>query len=132
MYIDITEENFRDFAIKSYTNYRCTGIEEFEEDLLHIKYLKRILKKAAEEKTMETGKMRLALNHLIILYNVFKSEPLTRMLFFKFEPSQYGILKTFLVFLSYCPVIVHDINGKNIDTKKIKLNQKILDRLKEA
>lgn len=128
----LTEENFRNFAIQAYTNYRCTGIEEFEEDLLHIKYLKKILKKSASEKHMDIGKMRLALNHLIILYNVFKKDAVTRMLFFKMAPKQYSILKTFLIHMSFMPSMVPDINGKNIESKNIKINQEILEKLRVA
>jgi hypothetical protein len=127
--IQLSEDNFFDFAVSSYSNTRCQGISEFKEDLLLIKYIKRLFRKYLEVGTMDRSRMRLALNHLIIFYNVFTIESATRMLFLKLEPELFPILKTFLTHLNYLPAIVHNINGKNIKTKKMKMDKKILQEL---
>lgn len=129
---NLTDDNFLDFAIQSYTNYRCQGKEEFLDDLLRIKYLKRLLRKYLDEKDMDPSRMRLALNHIIIFYNVFKIESATRMLFLRLEPALYPILKTFLVHLDLMPAIVHGVDGRDIHSKKIKVDKSILEKLKTA
>jgi hypothetical protein len=126
---NLTAENFQSFALRSYTNIRCHGMEEFREDLLHAKYLKRLFRKYRLTGEMENSRIRLALNHIIIFYNVFKIEAATRILFFKLEPSLHSILKTFLTHLNYMPAIVHNINGKNINSKRLKLEKSILKDL---
>jgi hypothetical protein len=128
----LTEENFSKFAIESYTHYHCSGDDEFQEDLLHVKYLKRLFRKYIEVGTMDVSRIRLALNHLIIFYNVFQREPATRILFFKLEPSLYKILKTFLTYLSLMPAEVRGINGKTIRSKDIKVDQVILKKLQNT
>lgn len=129
---NLTEENFRYYAIQTYTNYQCTGIAEFEEDLLHVKYLKRLFRKYVEVGTMDISRIRLALNHLIIFYNVFRRDSATRILFFKLEPKLHKILKTFLMHLSLMPMEVRGINGKNIRTQDIGIDKKILKLLQST
>lgn len=126
----LTEDNFLDYAVRSYTNFRCHSREEFLEDLLHIKYLKRLFRKYREEKDMDPSRIRLALNHIIILYNVFKSDAITKMLFFKLEPELHPILKTFLVHLNYMPSIVHGVRGQDIHSKNIEVDINILEKMK--
>lgn len=126
----LSEETFQDYAVRSYTNLRCHSREEFLDDLLHIKYLKRLFRKYAEEKTMDPSRMRLALNHLIILYNVFKADAITKMLFFRLEPELHSILKTFLIHLNRMPAIVHGIRGKDIHSKTLTVDEEVLEKLK--
>jgi hypothetical protein len=95
-----------------------------------MKYIGRLLRKYRETKEIDTPRLRLTLNHIITFYNVFRVEAATRLLFFKLEPQLYPILKSFLVFLSYMPGIVHGIEGRDIKSEKIKPNRKILERLK--
>jgi hypothetical protein len=127
---NLTETNFFNFAMASYTNIHCHGIEEFYDDLLLIKYIKRLFKKYCEIGEIDQTRLRLALNHLTIFYNVFEMESATRILFFRFKPELYPILKTFLVYLNYQPSIIHGINGKDILASKIKTINTILERLK--
>ena len=115
-----------------YTNIHCRGKEEFNDDLLLIKYIKRLFRKYNENGEIDQLRLRLALNHIIIFYNVFEMESATRILFFKIEPELHSILKTFLVFLNYMPAIVHGVNGKDILSKNIPLIETIFTRLKTA
>lgn len=94
----LTKDNFMLYAMGNYSNPDCVGMNEFNEDLSRIKYVKRLLKKYDR-----SGKLRpiLLLNHLVILGNVFGSTPTARMLFFKLEPDVYSPLKTVLLYLNY-------------------------------
>ena len=128
--VNLTEENSLQYAICNYTNVHCHGIEEFNDDLLRIKYLKKLFNKFIETGDMDILRVRLALNHIIIFYNVFQIEAATRILFFRLKPELHCILKTFLHFLHYMPDTVKGINGKNIQSRKIKIHSGILEKLK--
>jgi hypothetical protein len=127
MIIDLNASNFLWFAMKHYDRTNCV-MEEFQNDLNRIKYIKRLFRKYKQ-----TGeiKERLVLNHIIILGNVFGVAGATRMLFFKIEPVDYDILKTFLLFLNYMPKDkVQGINGKNILSSDIAVDLQIAERLR--
>jgi len=112
----LNNENFILYAMKNYDNPNCHGIEEFYEDLNRIKYIKRLFGKY--EKSGEI-KERLLVNHVIILNNLFGSEPTSRLLFYSIEERHYTFLKTILEFLKYLPHIIPEINLStiNIDSK---------------
>ena len=61
--------------------------------------------------------------HLILLYNVFGVECATRILFLKMDESHYPILKPFLISMNYLPEVVYGINGKDINTVDIPLDE---------
>ena len=64
---DLNEKNFLLYAMKEYNNPQCIDIEEFNDDLRKIKYIKRLFNQYASEGVL---KERLLLNHIIIFYNV--------------------------------------------------------------
>ena len=78
---ELNDENFLIFAIKNYENPQAVTKEDFDKDLNHFKYIKRLLKKYNNTGEL---KIHLILNHLIILYNIF-GESTTPMLFYKIE-----------------------------------------------
>ena len=106
---ELTPENFLLFAIKHYENPQAVTKEDFEKDLNHFKYIKRLLKRYKN-----TGELKahLLLNHFIILYNIF-GEGTTAMLFFKIEEEMWEIMKAFVVFLDKLPeypkCFIHDV-----------------------
>lgn len=106
---EITEENFLLFAIKNYQNAQGLTQDDFEKDLNHFKYIKRLLKKY--KKTGQI-KLQLILNHFIIVYNIF-GDAATPMLFFKVDSEFWPPLKTFVVFLNKLPdfpkCYIHDV-----------------------
>ena len=106
---ELNEENFLLFAIKNYENPQAVTKEDFDKDLHHFKYIKRLLKKYKNTGELKT---HLLLNHFIILYNIF-GEAATPMLFFKIEKELWSSLKTFIIFLNKFPQYpkghVHDI-----------------------
>ena len=106
---ELTEENFLLFAIKNYENPQAVTKEDFDKDLNHVKYIKRLLKRYKN-----TGQLKphLLLNHFIILYNIF-GEAATPMLFFKIEQDLWSSMKTFVMFLGKLPDYpkskIHDV-----------------------
>jgi len=123
----ITESNFVMYAMKNYDNPHCIDIEEFNDDLKRIKYIKRLLNRHA---TTTVLKERLILNHIILLYNVFSIEAATRMLFFKIEPKLWPSLKTFLVFLNYMPERISAVMEQDIISTDIPINMDIANKLR--
>ena len=109
IFTELTSENFLLFAIKHYENPQAVTKEDFEKDLNHFKYIKRLLKRYRN-----TGELKahLLLNHFIILYNIF-GEGTTAMLFYKIEEDMWEIMKTFVVFLNKLPdypkCFIHDV-----------------------
>jgi hypothetical protein len=96
----LTPENINMFAMKHYDNPSCVDEAEFLSDLKRFKYLKRLFRKYD---TTGELKMRLIINHIIILSNVFGVDAATTLLFFKIERNHWSLLKTFLVYLSFMP-----------------------------
>jgi hypothetical protein len=106
---ELNEDNFLMFAIKHYENPQAVTKEDFEKDLNHFKYIKRLLRRY---KNGEELKTHLLLNHFIILYNIF-GEATTPMLFFKIESELWSSVKSFIMFLNRLPDYpkssIHDI-----------------------
>ena len=128
LFDDLNEKNYVHFAMKYYDNRQCTSVDEFNEDLNKIKYVKRLF-----NRFLETGELRvnLILNHLIVIYNVFENEAATRMLFYRVEKKFYSILKPFLIFLNRLPEKVYGIDGENILTSHIPLNETTIKELRK-
>ena len=106
---ELTEENFLLFAIKNYENPQAVTKEDFDKDLNHFKYIKRLLKRYKNTGQLKT---HLLLNHFIILYNIF-GEAATPMLYFKIEQDLWSSMKTFVMFLGKLPDYpkskIHDV-----------------------
>jgi hypothetical protein len=108
-FTELNEDNFLLFAIKNYENPQAVTREDFEKDLNHFKYVKRLLKKYRNTGQL---KVHLILNHFIILYNVF-GEATTPMLFHKIEMELWPVMKSFIIFLGKLPeypkCYIHDV-----------------------
>ncbi len=96
---ELNEDNFLLFAIKYYENPQAVTREDFDKDLNHFKYIKRLLKRYKNNGDL---KVHLLLNHFIILYNLF-GEATTPMLFFKIEKDLWSAMKSFIMFLGKFP-----------------------------
>lgn len=94
----ITNENFTLYAAHVYNNPQCSTVEEFEEDLLRFKYLKRLFRRYHLNDDLQE---RLILNHIIVIYNVFGIEGGHKLTFFKVPRESWSYLKTFLIYLNY-------------------------------
>ena len=106
---ELNEDNFLLFAIKHYENPQAVTKEDFNKDLNHFKYIKRLLKRYKGSGDL---KVHLLINHFIILYNIF-GDAATPMLFYKIERELWSSIKTFIVFLDRLPdypkCYIHDI-----------------------
>lgn len=110
LFNELNSENFLLFAIKNYENPQAVTREDFDKDLNHFKYIKRLLKRYKSTGELKT---HLLLNHFIVLYNIF-GEATTPMLFYKIdEQDLWSCLKTFVVFLDKLPdyphTYIHDL-----------------------
>ena len=125
---ELTNENYLMFALLHYDNPHCIDIKEYFEDVRKLKYIKRLFNRYKEDGVM---KERLILNHLISFYNVFENEAATRMLFFRVEKKFHSILKPFLIFLNRLPEKVKGIDGEDIQTRHIPLNETTIKELRK-
>lgn len=107
---NLNDNNFYLYAAANYTSMHH-DTEEFNEELKRFKYLKRLFFRYAENGELRE---RLILNHLITLYNIFEYRAVTRMLFLKIDYRHWSILKTFLIYLSYMPDIIYEIDEHDV------------------
>jgi hypothetical protein len=122
---ELNEDNFLLFAIKNYENPQAVTKDDFQKDLNHFKYIKRLLKRYKKTGDLKT---HLLINHFIVLYNIF-GEATTPMLFFKLEREMWTQVKTFIVFLNRLPqfpkTYMHDIP---VDINCLEQLQKIYSK----
>ena len=109
---ELNEDNFLLFAIKHYENPQAVTKDDFNKDLNHFKYIKRLLKRYKNTGQLKT---HLLLNHFIILYNIF-GEATTPMLFFKIERELWSSMNSFIMFLGRFPEYPHsEIHDIQVD-----------------
>lgn len=121
----LNSETFLLFAVRSYTSPHFVE-QEFFSDLKRLKYVKRLIQKYKYKNEL---RLRLILNHIIMLYNVFDTESCTRLLFYKIHENEHDILKTVLVFLGFMPQVIKDVNGRDILSHDISINKEIQQEL---
>ena len=114
MFKEITKDNWLLFAQHHYDNPTLQKEQEFYDDIKRFKYLKRLFRKYKATKNI---KIRLVLNHVIVLANVFGVEAACILLLYKVEKIYWSYLKSVLVNLDY--LYPHELNDiktdKNID-----------------
>ena len=98
MFKEITKDNWLLFAQQNYDNPTLEKEVEFYDDIKRFKYLKRLFRKY--EITGDI-KIRLILNHLIVLQNVFGVEASVSLLLFKIDRVYWPILKSIMGYLNY-------------------------------
>jgi len=111
MFKEITKDNWLLFAQQNYDNPTLEKEEEFYDDIKRFKYLKRLFRKYEVTKEI---KIRLVLNHLVVLQNVFGAEVAITLLLYKVDNKYWSILKTCLNYLEY--LYPHELN--DIETDK--------------
>ncbi len=111
MFKEITKDNWLLFAQQNYDNPTLETEIEFYDDIKRFKYLKRLFRKY--DVTGEI-KIRLILNHLVVLQNVFSAEVAITLLLYKIDEKYWSILKTCLNYLEY--LYPHELN--NVETDK--------------
>ena len=124
LFDELNEENFLLFAIKNYENPQAVTREDFEKDLNHFRYIKRLLKRYKNSGELKT---HLLINHFIILYNIF-GDAATPMFFYKIEDNLWSPVKTFIVFLNRLPEYPHTyIHDIPLDDKCLEELERIAD-----
>tara|TARA_B110000444_G_scaffold97089_1_gene92138 strand:+ start:22666 stop:23034 length:369 start_codon:yes stop_codon:yes gene_type:complete len=98
LFDELNNENFELFAAKHYDNPACLSTDEFYHDLAKFKYIVRLLRRYRQNGKLQE---KLILNHIILIYNVFKIHAATRMLFFRVDEDLWPALKTFMIYLNY-------------------------------
>lgn len=95
----LTADNHILFAIKHYDNPQSVTYDDFLEDMMRFKYLKRLF-----GRYQKTGVLRnhLIVNHMIVLFNVFGDAAIP-LLIYKIEPQHWSVLKTYLLYLNRLP-----------------------------
>jgi hypothetical protein len=116
----LCNETFIQYAMRHYENPGCKSVDDFNNDVLRFKYVKRLLNRYVEDSS--SVNFRLILNHIIILYNIFEQDACTAMLFFKLDPPHWEIIKPILGKLNYLPDVVLDLG---INTLSIPSNPSI-------
>ena len=111
MFREITKDNWLFFAQQNYDNPTVETEIEFYDDIKRFKYLKRLFRKY--EITGDI-KIRLVLNHVIVLQNVFGAEAAITLLLFKIDKKYWKILKPVLDYLSY--LYPHELNDVVYDS----------------
>ena len=116
----LTDKNFTLYAAQNYTNPRCLDPEEFKEDLVRFKYLKRLFSRYNDKNQLQE---RLILNHLIIIHNVFGIRAANAMCFFKIDETLWPALKPFLIYLNV--LATHDFDSVIPDLFVVKQLQNL-------
>ena len=98
MFEEITKQNWLLYAMQNYDNPTLEKQQEFDDDIKRFKYLKRLFRKY---ETLGEIKIRLILNHIIVIFNVFGIEAALNILLFKMNTQQLEVIKPFLVFLRH-------------------------------
>ena len=97
MFEKITKDNWLLFAQKNYSNPTLETNVEFLEDIKRFKYLKRLFRKY---KTTGDVKVRLIINRIIVLQNVFGADVAITLLLFKIDKEYWSVLKSVLNYLN--------------------------------
>jgi hypothetical protein len=103
----LTEQNFELFTKLNYNNPSCISVDEFNDDVKRIKYIKRLFLKYEVERELNHNLIK---NHITILTNVFGMENTSRILFFKIEKKYHGFLKTFLDDMKMLPKQIPEVD----------------------
>lgn len=121
----LNDTNFLLYAAKCYDIKKSAGGEEFYEDLKRFQYLKRLFKRYEESDDL---KIRLILNHIIVLYNCFGPEA-THMIFFKLR-EYHSMVKPIVLFLNYLPEKI-EYEDAIIFASDIPLDPRIVQELRK-
>lgn len=119
---ELNEDNYILFAIKHYENPHSVTKEDFYDDLKRFKLIKKIFKKYTETDKIN---IRLLINHILILYNVF-GEATTPLLFYKIESQYWSLIKTIIMYLGRFPEYPKtELHSIQVDLNFFQLLQKL-------
>jgi hypothetical protein len=93
----IDDDNFFDKAKHAYNNLQCNNIFEFRHDFARFNLLKKLFVRYTNN---ELSCIKLIVNHIIILYNVFGNNN-TEFLYYRFDEKYWPIITSIIMFLNY-------------------------------
>ena len=120
MFKEITKDNWLLYAQQNYDNPTLEKDKEFYDDIKRFKYLKSLFRRY---KLIGEIKVRLIVNHIIVLQNVFGVEAACILLLYKIDEQYWPILKTVLKHLDY--LYPHELNEVEIDENIKKLLEEL-------
>ena len=120
MFKEITKDNWLLFAQHHYDNPTLQKEQELYDDIKRFKYLKRLFRKYETTKSI---KIRLVINHIIVLSNVFGVEAACTLLLHKVDKVYWSQLKTVLMYLGY--LYPHELNDVKVDMNIKKLLEEL-------
>lgn len=129
MHEPLTKDTFLLYCSTNYDGRHCATMDDFDDDLNRIKYIKKLITRYLNEGEL---KERLILNHIIILNNVFGAHAASRILYFKLS-DQFNIIKPFLVQIGILPTHYYNIGeeGNIIDTDLISMDANVVNTLRD-
>ena len=116
MFKEITKDTWLLYAQQNYDNPTFTKEQEFLDDLKRFKYLKRLFRRYTLTSEI---KVRLIVNHIVVLQNVFGVEAACILLLYKIDEQYWPILKTVLNHLDY--LYPHELNNVQVNENIKKL-----------
>jgi len=124
----LTDDNFVEYCASYYDNPQCHGDEEFYDDLMRLKYIKKLCTRYAVSGEL---KERLILNHIIVLSNTFAPKALCKIIWLKM-PDYLSYIKPFLILLNVLPDVICNVKKMGlIDTTAIPMDQQIVESLRK-
>lgn len=102
--------------MRAYSNHQCVALDEFKEDLYRINTIRKCF---VRYNNGEELNVRLILNQLVIMFNVFGSTAFD-LLKFKIDEVHYPILFAFLVQINRLP-----------ENEMIMLDQMVVQQLRQ-
>lgn len=116
---EINKDNWILFAAQHYDGTGQT-LKDFHDDLKRFKYINKLFFRL---RNGDNVNIKLILNHLIIVTNLFGPEVGTTLLFFRIKPKYWSELKTFMFFLG----MIEDQDFYNIE-----ISEGIIKKIKES
>ena len=110
MFKEITKDTWLLYAQQNYDNPTLQKEQEFYDDIKRFKYLKRLFRRYTLTSEI---KVRLIVNHIVVLQNVFGVEAACVLLLYKIDEQCWPILKTVLIHLDY--LYPHELNNVQVD-----------------
>jgi len=108
----LNKNNFLLYAVKSYENPSCCGVDDFNEDIKAFSTFKRSLKISIKkiQSNVEDKSLRSLVNKLVILNNIFGIIPTQRLIYFYMDPMYHSFIYTIYRFLNIAndPVVEMD------------------------
>ena len=120
MFKEITKDNWLLYAQHNYDNPTLSKEEEFYDDIKRFKYLKRLFRRY---KLSNEIKVRLVVNHVIVLQNVFGVEAAVTLLLYKLDTRYWPALKSVLNYLNY--LYPHELDIVEIDGSVEKMLEEL-------